>query len=94
MVTMHHKEVFKFSVEKQNNNCYASSLSIVQLLYNFAFLTVLELVSFLYLRNHQDGETFVRTLTDCWVVGKKSDQREMVVVINQKNLNLIEVNGR
>lgn len=43
-------------------------------------------------RNKQDGETFVRTLTDCWVVGKKSDQREMVVVINQKNLNLIEVN--
>ena len=44
-------------------------------------------------RNNQDGETFVRTLTDCWIVGKKSDQREMVVVINQKNLNLIEVNG-
>ncbi|XP_052814392.1 vacuolar fusion protein CCZ1 homolog isoform X2 [Mya arenaria] len=43
-------------------------------------------------RNNQDGETFVRTLNDCWVVGKKSDQREMVVVINQKNLNLIEVN--
>ncbi|KAH3863474.1 vacuolar fusion protein CCZ1 homolog [Dreissena polymorpha] len=43
-------------------------------------------------RNNQDGETFVRTLTDCWVVGKKSDQREMVVVINQKNHNLIEVN--
>ena len=45
-------------------------------------------------RNNQDGETFVRTLSDCWVVGKKSDQREMVVVINQKNLNLIEVNGQ
>lgn len=43
-------------------------------------------------RNNQDGETFVKTMTDCWVVGKKSDQREMVVVINQKNLNLIEVN--
>jgi len=36
----------------------------------------------------------VRTLSDCWVVGKKSDQREMVVVINQKNHNLIEVNGK
>lgn len=43
-------------------------------------------------RNQQDGETFVKTMSDCWVVGKKSDQREMVVVINQKNLNLIEVN--
>lgn len=43
-------------------------------------------------RNNQDGETFVKTMADCWVVGKKSDQREMVVVINQKNLNLIEVN--
>lgn len=46
------------------------------------------------IRNHQDGETFVRNLSDCWVVGKKSDQREMVVVINQKNHNLIEVNGK
>lgn len=43
-------------------------------------------------RSNQDGETIVRTVSDCWVVGKKSDQREVFIVINQKNSNLIEVN--
>lgn len=43
-------------------------------------------------RNNQDGETIVRTVSDCWVVGKKSDQREVFIVINQRNSNLIEVN--
>lgn len=33
-------------------------------------------------------------MTDYWVVGKKSDQRELYVILNQKNANLIEVNGR
>lgn len=32
-------------------------------------------------------------MTDYWVVGKKSDQRELYVILNQKNANLIEVNG-
>lgn len=41
----------------------------------------------------EDGETIVKTLSDCWVVGKKSDQREFYVVLNQKNANLIEING-
>lgn len=44
-------------------------------------------------RNDEDGETVMKTLTDCWVVGKKSDQREFYVVLNQKNANLIEING-
>ena len=35
----------------------------------------------------------MKTISDCWVVGKKSDQREFYVVINQKNANLIEING-
>ncbi|KAL5018025.1 hypothetical protein ScPMuIL_003747 [Solemya velum] len=43
-------------------------------------------------KNQQDCETIVKTLTDCWVVGKKSDQREFYVIINQKNANLIEIN--
>ena len=41
----------------------------------------------------EDGETIIKTCTDCWVVGKKSDQREFYVVLNQKNANLIEING-
>ncbi|XP_064603975.1 vacuolar fusion protein CCZ1 homolog [Liolophura sinensis] len=42
--------------------------------------------------NDENGETVMKTLTDCWVVGKKSDQREFYVVLNQKNANLIEIN--
>ena len=41
----------------------------------------------------EDGEMFVKTCGDSWVVGKKSDQREFYVVINQKTANLIEING-
>ena len=40
-----------------------------------------------------DGEMFVKTCGDSWVVGKKSDQREFYVVVNQKTANLIEING-
>ena len=36
----------------------------------------------------------MKTFSDCWVVGKKSDQREFYVVLNQKNANLIEINGK
>ena len=41
----------------------------------------------------EDGETIVKTCTDSWVVAKKSDQREVYVIINQRNANLIEING-
>jgi Intu longin-like domain 3 len=40
-----------------------------------------------------DGELMVKTSTDCWVVGKKCDQREVYIIVNQKNANLIEING-
>ncbi|CAH1273546.1 CCZ1B [Branchiostoma lanceolatum] len=43
-------------------------------------------------RAEEDGETIMKTMSDCWVVGKKSDQREFYVVLNQKNANLIEIN--
>ncbi|XP_059170068.1 vacuolar fusion protein CCZ1 homolog isoform X2 [Physella acuta] len=39
-----------------------------------------------------DGETIVKTSSDYWVVGKKSDQREFYVVINQRNANLLDIN--
>lgn len=45
-------------------------------------------------RSNHDGETIVKTTSDFWVVGKKSDSREFYVVINQKNANLIEINGK
>ena len=45
------------------------------------------------LRVDEDEEIIVKAMTDYWVVGKKSDQRELYVILNQKNANLIEVNG-
>lgn len=45
-----------------------------------------------FTKSGEDGETLMKTMSDCWVVGKKSDQREFYVVINQKNANLIEIN--
>ena len=45
-------------------------------------------------RNGEDGETIVKTASENWVVGKRSDQREFYVVINQKNANLVEINGK
>lgn len=34
----------------------------------------------------QTGELLFRSLDDCWVVGKRSDEREFYVVVNQRNL--------
>lgn len=49
--------------------------------------------SLLSLRVDADEEIIVKAMTDYWVVGKKSDQRELYVILNQRNANLIEVNG-
>uniref|UniRef100_A0A4W3HB16 CCZ1 homolog, vacuolar protein trafficking and biogenesis associated n=1 Tax=Callorhinchus milii TaxID=7868 RepID=A0A4W3HB16_CALMI len=43
-------------------------------------------------RADEDEEIIVKAMTDYWVVGKRSDQRELYVILNQKNANLIEVN--
>lgn len=45
-------------------------------------------------RIDEDEEIIVKAMSDYWVVGKKSDQRELYVILNQKNANLIEVNGK
>ena len=41
----------------------------------------------------EEGETVVKTNSEYWVVGKKSDQREFYVVLNNKMANLAEING-
>ncbi|GIX67544.1 vacuolar fusion protein CCZ1 homolog [Caerostris darwini] len=38
------------------------------------------------------GEIIGKTVTDCWVVGKLSDERELYVILQQKNANIVEVN--
>lgn len=52
---------------------------------------IVTLVSY---REDEDEEVIVKAMSDYWVVGKKSDQRELYVILNQKNANLIEVNGK
>ncbi|XP_072916267.1 vacuolar fusion protein CCZ1 homolog isoform X1 [Hemitrygon akajei] len=42
-------------------------------------------------RADEDEEVIAKAMTDFWVVGKKSDQRELYVILGQKNANLIEV---
>jgi len=52
-------------------------------------------VSVVYCRmcDMDDGELIVKTTSDCWVVGKRCDKREVYIVITHKNANLIEING-
>ncbi|XP_034987327.1 vacuolar fusion protein CCZ1 homolog [Zootoca vivipara] len=45
-----------------------------------------------FTRVDDDEEIIVKAMSDYWIVGKKSDQRELYVILNQKNANLIEVN--
>ncbi|XP_011841231.1 PREDICTED: vacuolar fusion protein CCZ1 homolog B [Mandrillus leucophaeus] len=47
-----------------------------------------------FTRVDEDEEIIVKAMSDYWVVGKKSDRRELYVILNQKNANLIEVNGK
>lgn len=54
----------------------------------------LKCLKVVFFRVDEDEEIIVKAMTDYWVVGKKSDQRELYVILNQKNANLIEVNGR
>jgi len=39
------------------------------------------------------GETIMKTMHDCWVVGKISNMREVYVVLQQKNASLVDVSG-
>lgn len=38
------------------------------------------------------SEVLIRTATDKWIVGRKSDQREFFVFFDSKNANLLEIN--
>lgn len=37
------------------------------------------------------GELVVKTCSDCWIVGRKSNSREFFVVLNQKNSSLVDI---
>ena len=37
------------------------------------------------------SEIIVKTLADCWIVGKQSGSREFFVILNQKNASIVEI---
>jgi hypothetical protein len=45
-------------------------------------------------RFHPAGEIMVKRENDPWIIAKRSDMRELLVVVNQKNANLKEISGR
>ena len=40
-----------------------------------------------------EGETIMRTLSDFWIVCRKSGHRRFFVILTQKNANFAEING-
>ncbi|CAF3365031.1 unnamed protein product [Rotaria sp. Silwood1] len=43
---------------------------------------------------HPSGEVMVKRENDPWIIAKRSDMRELLVIINQKNANLKEISGK
>lgn len=41
-----------------------------------------------------EGETIARTFSDYWVVCRKSGHRRFFILLNQKNANFAEINGK
>ncbi len=50
-------------------------------------------ISVSYVHRVEEGETIMRTMTDYWVVCRKSGHRRFFVVLQQKSANFAEVNG-
>jgi hypothetical protein len=54
----------------------------------------LKLVKFaLCSRMNENGEIIAKMLSDNWIVAKVSNRREFYAIFNQKNSNLLEVDG-
>ena len=58
------------------------------------YSSLIFLMFFFSWTDNDDGELIVKSSTDFWVVGKKCDQREVYIIIHQKNANLIDINGQ
>ncbi|CAF3788051.1 unnamed protein product [Rotaria sp. Silwood1] len=43
---------------------------------------------------HPSGEIMVKRENDPWIISKRSDMRELLIVVNQKNANLKEISGK
>ncbi|CAF1609945.1 unnamed protein product, partial [Didymodactylos carnosus] len=43
---------------------------------------------------HSTAELMVKRENDPWVIAKRSDLRELLMIVNQKNANLKEINDK
>jgi len=43
---------------------------------------------------HPSGEIMVKRENDPWIIAKRSDMRELLIVVNQRNANLKEISGK
>jgi hypothetical protein len=48
----------------------------------------------IFYRFHPTGEIMVKRENDPWIVAKRSDMRELLITVNQKDGNLKEINGK
>ncbi len=44
-------------------------------------------------RFHPSGEVMVKRESDPWIIAKRSDMRELLIAVNQRNANLKEISG-
>ncbi|CAF0879294.1 unnamed protein product [Adineta steineri] len=43
---------------------------------------------------HPTGKIMVKRKNDPWIIAKRSDMRELIVIVNQKSANLKEISGK
>lgn len=56
------------------------------------FLKLKLIECFFDFRSTDYGEVVMKTLNDCWLIGKYSNSREFYVIVTQKKASLIEIN--
>lgn len=63
-----------------SNNCFCCSSNVRDI-----FLV--------FFRFHRSAEIMVKRENDPWIIAKRSDVRELILAVNQRNANLKEING-
>lgn len=65
-------------------------------IYNGIFYSNLtfKLIKLFFLRLSPSGELMVKRENNPWIVAKRSDMRELIITVNDKNANLKEISGK
>ena len=86
--------LYKYLYFNNMNLAVKSTLHAVGFPYEFQISTeLMRLLADMHddFERSKDGEIFIRTRDDTWVVGRRSDQREFFVVLYYKNATLMNV---